>query len=253
MISFLRKPPRNAALSKEALLPPGIRVYAIGDIHGRLDLLTALGEDCLHLPSLEPIAVFLGDYIDRGPDSAGVIEKLANGDFPVPIVALRGNHEATLLRFLEDETALDEWRLYGGLETLVSYGIDVKNVMRGAEYAAAQAALREALPPKHLSFFKESKLSWSAGDYFFCHAGIRPNIALARQQEHDLLWIRQEFNDYQGPHEKIIVHGHTPVVEPEVLPNRINLDTGAYATGILTCLALEGRERKFIATTRAMA
>lgn len=234
-----------------------MRVYAIGDIHGRLDLLGALSEkiraDCLQRPSPEAIAVFLGDYIDRGPDFAGVTERLANGDFPVPILALRGNHEATLLRFLEDETALDEWRHYGGLETLASYEVDVKDVLRGAGYAAAQAALREALPAEHLSFFNETKLSWSAGDYFFCHAGIRPNVALALQQEHDLLWIRQEFNDYRGPHEKIIVHGHTPVIEPEVLPNRINLDTGAYATGVLTCLALEGRERKFIATATGIA
>jgi serine/threonine protein phosphatase 1 len=143
---------------------------------------------------------------------------------------------------------LDNWRHFGGLETLASYGVDVRDAMRGRNYAAAQAKLREVLPPPHQEFFERTRLSWSLGDYFFCHAGVRPNFPLARQEETDLLWIRDEFNDFRGAFEKMIVHGHTPVSEPEVLTNRINVDTGAYATDVLTCLVLEGRERRFIAT-----
>ena len=227
-------------------------MYAVGDIHGRRDLLDTLAnelQDDLNRGSFnEAVTVFLGDYIDRGPDSAGVVERLASGDFPTPIVVLRGNHEAELLRFLEDETAIESWRHFGGLETLVSYGVDLKAAMRGREFQVAQEALRRNLPTEHLLFFERTLLAWSVGDYFFCHAGVRPSIPLAHQNERDLLWIREEFNNYRGPFEKIIVHGHTPVPEPEILPNRIGIDTGAYATGRLTCLILEGEDRRFIST-----
>jgi serine/threonine protein phosphatase 1 len=118
--------------------------------------------------------------------------------------------------------------------------------MRGHGYDAALRSLRRNLPPRHQAFFEQTRLSWSIGDYFFCHAGVRPGVPLAHQNERDLLWIRDEFNFYRGPFEKIIVHGHTPVEEPQVLPNRIGIDTGAYATGVLTCLVLEGKSRRFI-------
>ncbi len=246
------KTPLQAPAATAASLPPGARVYAIGDIHGRLDLLQALSSklrDDLHgAPHDGSIIVLLGDYIDRGPRSAGVIDWLLAGRMPAPIVALRGNHEATLLDFLAEASVLDNWRRFGGLETLASYGVDVRDAMRGRNYAAARAKLREVLPPAHLKFFEDTRLSWSSGDYFFCHAGARPNVPLARQEEQDLLWIRDEFNDFRGAFEKMIVHGHTPVAAPEILPNRINIDTGAYATDVLTCLVLEGRERRFIAT-----
>lgn len=252
MMFFRRNSARAGAEPARASAPDGLRIYAIGDIHGRRDLLAALTEkiaaDLRAQPAAAATAVFLGDYIDRGPDSFGVTELLASGSFPIPFVALRGNHEATLLRFLDDEEALGDWRHYGGLETLVSYGLNVQEAMRGQNFGGAQSALCKAMPAHHLSFFRDMKLSWSAGDYFFCHAGVRPNVPLARQSEHDLLWIRHEFNDYRGPHEKIIVHGHTPVAAPEVLPNRINVDTGAYATDILTCLILEGETRRFLST-----
>jgi serine/threonine protein phosphatase 1 len=247
-----KKSRQQAPTATTASLPSGVRVCAIGDIHGRLDLLQALSSklrDDLHeAPSEGSIIVMLGDYIDRGPHSAGVIDWLLAGNMPAPIIALRGNHEATLLDFLADASVLDNWRHFGGLETLASYGVDVRDAMRGRNYAAAQAKLREVLPPAHQEFFERTRLSWSLGDYFFCHAGVRPNVPLARQEETDLLWIRDEFNDFRGAFEKMIVHGHTPVSEPEVLTNRINVDTGAYATDVLTCLVLEGRERRFIAT-----
>ncbi len=239
-------------MATTASLPSGQRVYTIGDIHGRLDLLQALSSKLRHdiqdAPNESSIIVTLGDYIDRGPHSAGVIDWLLAGNMPAPIIALRGNHEATLLDFLADASVLDNWRHFGGLETLASYGVDVRDVMRGRNHAAAQARLRELLPPAHQTFFERTRLSWSSGDYFFCHAGVRPNVPLKRQEEQDLLWIRDEFNGFRGVFEKMIVHGHTPVAEPQILANRINVDTGAYATDVLTALVLEGRERRFIAT-----
>jgi serine/threonine protein phosphatase 1 len=253
MMFFARpKAQPRAPTGAAASLPNGLRVYAIGDIHGRLDLLQVLSNklrnDLRDHPSENAIVVLLGDYIDRGPDSAGVIDWFLAAGLPAPAIALRGNHEATLLNFLVDETVLDNWRHFGGLETLSCYGVDVRDAMRGRNYAAAQAKLREVLPPTHQGFFDRTKLSWSSGDYFFCHAGVKPNVPLQRQEEQDLLWIRDEFNDFRGAFDKMIVHGHTPVAAPEILPNRINIDTGAYATDVLTCLVLEGRERRFIST-----
>lgn len=252
MIFRFRKPSFETVAKAAPTVPAGLRLYVIGDIHGRLDLLDCLAykvnDDLRQGRFDEAVTVFLGDYIDRGPHSAGVTERLSAGDFPTPIVALRGNHEATLLSFLDDAGVLEDWRRYGGLETLVSYGVDVKTVMRGQGYGAALTSLRRNLPPRHLAFFEQTKLSWNINDYFFCHAGVRPGVPLGHQTERDLLWIRDEFNGYRGPFEKIVVHGHTPVEEPQVLPNRIGIDTGAYATGVLTCLVLEGANRRFITT-----
>ena len=252
MIFRFRKPSSEFVPTAAASVPAGLRLYVIGDIHGRLDLLNSLAckvNDDLRQDRVdEAVTIFLGDYIDRGPHSAGVIERLSAGDFPTPIVALRGNHEATLLSFLDDAGVLGDWRRYGGLETLVSYGVDVKKVMRGQGYDVALEFLRRNLPPRHLAFFEQTRLSWSIGDYFFCHAGVRPGVALGHQNERDLLWIRDEFNLYHGAFEKIVVHGHTPVEEPQVLANRICIDTGAYATGVLTCLVLERANRRFIST-----
>jgi serine/threonine protein phosphatase 1 len=257
MIFRSRRPSYLLAPDPVASVPSGLRIYVVADIHGRRDLLNSLADkvrDDLRVGCFdEAITVFLGDYVDRGPDSAGVAERLSAGDFPTPIVALRGNHEAELLNFLEDERVLENWRHYGGLETLVSYGVDVKAVMRGQGYDVAREALRRHLPSQHRVFFEQTRLCWSVGDYFFCHAGVRPGIPLARQNERDLLWIRNEFNTFRGPFEKIIVHGHTPVQEPEILPNRIGIDTGAYATGSLTCLVLEDQDRRFISARRVEA
>lgn len=245
---------KNSGRPRAAPAPAaGTRIYAIGDIHGRLDLLDVILrrlEDDLREkpPEGEAVIVFLGDYVDRGPQSAGVVERLTSGAFPARVVALRGNHEATLLDFLENPDILDDWRRYGGLETLVSYRVDVKEAMRGRDFARARDAFAEALPARHRAFLEKTQLSWESGDYFFCHAGARPHVPLAEQSERDLLWIREEFNSFQGSFEKLIVHGHTPAPKAEVLPNRINIDTGAYATGVLTCLVLEGSERRFIST-----
>jgi len=233
-------------------LPEGMRVYAIGDVHGRLDLLRELADKIsgdLHSASASQInAIFLGDYVDRGPQSAAVIEELAQGVFPVPVVALRGNHEDILLRFLEDESVLDSWRKFGGLETLHSYGVSVADPIRGGGYKAARDAFRQAIPESHVQFLKNTSPSVSFGDYFFCHAGVKPGVPLELQSTQDLLWIRDEFLEYPGAFGKVVVHGHTPTPVPEQRFNRINIDTGAYATSKLTALVLEGDQRYFLST-----
>lgn len=237
------------ARSAPASAPPGLRIYAIGDVHGRLDLLLEMAkkiEADLGLGPAEALTIFLGDYVDRGPSSAQVVERLSGGDFPTPLKALRGNHEDALLKFLDDAAALDDWRQFGGLATLHSYGVDVAEVLRGKGFDRAQRSFRELLPERHRRFLASRPLSETYGDYFFCHAGVRPGLKLEEQSADDLLWIRDEFLDYSGSWEKVIVHGHTPVPAPDLRRNRINIDTGAYATSILTALVLEDRDRRFI-------
>ena len=184
----------------------------------------------------------------KSPCSAktAVVERLASGRFPTRLCALRGNHEAMLLRFLGEPQFLEFWRGNGGLETLHSYGVDVSTAMRGEGYETAHEAFLTALPDSHRAFLEATELSATVGDYFFCHAGVRPGAPLSNQSEDDLLWIRDSFLSYERSFGKIVVHGHTPVARPEVRTNRINIDTGAFATSILTCLALEGEDRRFL-------
>jgi serine/threonine protein phosphatase 1 len=222
------------------------RLYVIGDIHGRLDLLDRLideidrdakeqGANCL--------TVTLGDYIDRGPDSRGVLDRLLSNPFPGDYVALKGNHEALLQSFLEDPSVGAQWRRLGGLETLHSFGVSV-----GKNYDPVAEQMRAALSPEHTRFLASLKMSLMVGRYFLCHAGVRPGVKLERQSPDDLLWIRDDFLNSTRDFGKIVVHGHNPTVEPEVLPNRINIDTGAFATGRLTCVVLEGENYRFIST-----
>lgn len=232
-----------------AALPPGVRIYAVGDIHGRRDLLVTLCEkirDDLEGAPATVLTIFLGDYVDRGPDSAGVIEQLARFDAPTPFCALRGNHEEVLLEFLEDESRLESWRKFGGLETLHSYGVDVSEAMRGRGYDKARRSLIEKFPDTHRRFVADTPFCIAHGDYFFVHAGVRPGVPLHLQNVDDMLWIREEFLNSQQNWGKLIVHGHTPVSAPDVRPNRINVDTGAFATSVLTALVLEGSERRFL-------
>jgi serine/threonine protein phosphatase 1 len=223
--------------------PGPSRVYAIGDIHGHSDLLdrmaVEIARDLSCHPTGETLTVTLGDYVDRGPDSRGVIERLSKNPFGMPFVALRGNHESLLEEFLRDPSIADYWRQLGGLETLHSYGVDVAPLMRGKGHDAAAEALRAALPQSHVAFLASLKSSVSVGRYFLCHAGVRPGVPLTRQREEDLLWIRDEFLDSRADFGKIVVHGHTPTAAPEVKPNRVNVDTGAFISGRLTCAVLE--------------
>jgi serine/threonine protein phosphatase 1 len=234
-------------------LPPGLRIYAIGDIHGRLDLLNELlsriGADVTRHPMVKPVYVFLGDYIDRGSSSRETIERLIEHGETNESVFLKGNHELIALKCLSDRSLFDQWMRLGGLETLVSYGVIDGTLASGKKIAELQSAFHGALPQKHIRFFRGLKNSFVCGDFFFVHAGVKPNVELSRQKLSDLLWIRDEFLSSNEDFGKIIVHGHTPTREVEARLNRINIDTGAFATGRLTCLVIEGESLSVIDTS----
>ena len=228
-------------------------VYAIGDIHGRLDLLlqieTQIRDDLASRAPARSILVTLGDYVDRGAQSRQVIEHLATRpSFCSLDVHLRGNHEEVLLEFLRDATVLDAWSRFGGLETLVSYGLRPSLPLTPEGLAGLRLAFAAALPPHHLDFLQKTRLCFETATHYFAHAGINPAASLAQQKSEDLLWIRDAFLASSRRFEKIIVHGHTPTEAPEVLPNRVNLDTGAYITGKLTCGVFDGRSCRILST-----
>ena len=245
-----REQPRIAG--RQPSLPQGIRIYAVGDIHGRLDLLDKLlgriEADQTNRPVVRPIHVFLGDYIDRGRWSRETIDRLISHGAAHEAVFLRGNHELIAVSCLSDPARIDQWLRLGGRETLASYGVPPELFNKRAPIAAAQAAFHRALPAAHFRFLGSLRNSFACGDYFFAHAGARPYVELAHQTENDLLWIRGEFLGSAHDFGKIIVHGHTPTSEVEIRPNRINIDTGAFATDRLTCLMLEGQELALIDT-----
>jgi serine/threonine protein phosphatase 1 len=222
-----------------------IRLYIIGDIHGRSDLLDRIVDeirrDIKEHGYCECLTITLGDYVDRGPDSRGVLDRLSRNPFPTSYVALKGNHEVLFESFLHDCSGANFWRQQGGLETLHSYGIAVNELMRGKGVEEAARALRAAVPKEHLAFLSSLKNYLSIGRYFLCHAGVRPDVPLDQQNIDDLLWIRDEFLNSDFAYEKMVIHGHSAHEWPEVKSNRINIDTGAFATGRLTCLVIEGR------------
>ena len=235
-------------------VPPESRIYAVGDIHGRVDLLRRLHgfihHDAYERQAPRNVVVYLGDYIDRGEASPGVIDLLL--DEPLPgfeAVHLKGNHEETLLAFLDDVGVGPGWLMYGGAETLLSYGVVPPLAPAGGqELERAQAELRAKLPERHRRFMEGLRLTHEEGDYLFAHAGVRPGVPLDQQEEQDLLWIRDEFLLSDAEFGKIIVHGHTITSRPDVQRNRIGIDTGAFASGTLTCLVLEGAEWSFLQT-----
>lgn len=231
-------------------------VYAVGDIHGRLDLLQELietirrdaaGRETERRPGL----VFIGDYVDRGPDSAGVVETVLGlreeGRFEVRF--LKGNHEAQLLAFLADAGAGPAWMEFGGADTLLSYGVRPPPARSDlVAWEAARQAFAEALPGRHKTFLAGLELALICGDYVFVHAGIRPGVPLSEQSEADMLWIRDDFLSSTRATEKVVVHGHTPEAAPHIGRNRIGIDTGAYATARLTAVRLCGTEAAFLQT-----
>ncbi|MFI5015886.1 MAG: metallophosphoesterase family protein [Hyphomicrobiales bacterium] len=234
-------------------LPPGERVYAVGDIHGRADLLEEMQDiiavHAAHFPPQSVTVVWLGDYVDRGPSSREVIDLLIRfAEQRHRSIFLMGNHEEALLRFLIDPRDGHQWRLFGGIETLASYGVDTGEFRFGRGFGEARTAFLAALPPPHQEFLLSLKFSGSIGDFFFCHAGVRPGVELEAQDPQDLIWIRDEFLYWAHDFGMTIVHGHTPVPEPELWPNRVNVDTGAYATGRLTCAVIEGSDIAFLST-----
>jgi len=236
-------------------VPAGARVYAVGDIHGRYDLLQQLlaliDADAGPAQSSNTL-IFLGDYIDRGPQSREVVELLQSLTKPDwEIIALRGNHEQMALAFCEDAGVYRTWRDYGGGPTLASYGVRPPAFDNAEEFAKAREAFVARLPPAHRDFFNALPYSHTIGDYLFVHAGIRPDVPIDRQSPQDMMWIRQEFLWSGRVSEKIVVHGHSPSGSPAERKNRIGIDTGAYATGRLTALVLEGETRRFLSTKNA--
>jgi serine/threonine protein phosphatase 1 len=243
------------AMPTRTSVPSGIRVYAIGDIHGcatLLDRLHALIDRDIEAALVKPeqtLIIYLGDYIDRGPDTAAVLETLTSPPGRrVSRVFLKGNHEDMLLRFLQDPDRSFAWCDFGGFETVMSYGIDVGVLLDKGSYRLLRDELAARMPPSHEMFITALKTSFTVGDYFFCHAGVRPGIGLDEQSAQDLMWIREPFLASTSDHGKVVVHSHTPVEAPDVRPNRIDIDTGAYATGRLTALVLDGFERRFLTT-----
>lgn len=249
---FRRRP---APLRIEGRVPAGQRIYAIGDVHGRLDLLDALldaiqADDKRRGPAQSRI-IFLGDLIDRGPNSAQVVARamemgagLWNCQF------LLGNHEEVFLKTLAgDLKALAFFTRIGGRETILSYGIS-QDEYRNSDYPELHALLIERVPASHIAFLQEFEDMIVVGDFAFVHAGVKPGQALADQRASDLRWIRSEFLDHNDGFEKIIVHGHTITEEVEVRSHRIGLDTGAYSSGKLTAMGFEGGERWVLDTAR---
>lgn len=245
---------RRRVPAREPRVPVGTRVYAVGDIHGRQDLLIrlleAIREDAASDPPDRRVLVYIGDYVDRGLESKAVIDLLLGDPMPgFESVFLKGNHEDWLLRFLADPAVGHEWLPHGGLATLLSYGVVLPE--GGSHHQLlrhARESLGCALPATHRAFLEALSLSHSEGDYLFVHAGIRPGIPVEAQDEQDLLWIRDPFISDGSDHGVVVVHGHSVSDAPEVLRNRIGIDTGAYATGRLACLVLEGAGRRFIST-----
>jgi serine/threonine protein phosphatase 1 len=240
--------------TEAAGLPEGLRIYAVGDIHGRDDLLAELldriEQDACGAPFDRNILIFLGDYVDRGLQSKQVLDRLTGaGPAGFERVFLKGNHEQALLQFLSDAAFGKTWKYYGGLETLHSYGITELTLSDDpADFERARERFDAALPHAHRHFLETLQLSAEFGGYFFAHAGVRPGVALHRQIEEDLLWIREDFLESSSRYGKVVVHGHTPREEVVVRPNRIGIDTGAYMTGVLTALVLEGEGKRFLQT-----
>ena len=234
-------------------MPEGERVYAVGDIHGRLDLLNdiqrEIAADLAANPAQHSVEVFLGDYVDRGPQSRQVVERLASPDcIADQRVCLMGNHEQMLLEAYSDPGAVEAWLMNGGIDTMRSYGAGARAApMTGR---SVQMAFRSAFPAEHHDFLAGLPRMAVFGGYIFVHAGLRPGRPLVEQAADDLVWIREPFLSSTADFGAIVIHGHTPVSAPEIRPNRINIDTGAVFTGCLTCIVLEGQERRFLRALR---
>lgn len=248
MLSFLL---RRSAPAPGVSGPPGSRAYAIGDVHGCLHLLDALlvkiEADNRARPTAKTFVVLLGDLVDRGPDSAGVLQRLStwSPEWARPIF-LMGNHEEFFISVLDgDADLVGNWLTYGGRECAESYGISEGWMLNSSTQGIAQE-MYARVPRAHIEFVRGFGDSFRFGDYLFVHAGIRPGRALEDQVPKDLRWIREGFLDDRSDHGVVVVHGHTIVDAPEERPNRIDIDTGAYKGGPLTALGIDGGERWFL-------
>lgn len=231
---------------KPEIAYPGLArgvVYVVGDIHGRLDCLRRAHEkidrSAGRIGEEEAVEIYLGDYVDRGPDSRGVIDCLIARAASHRAVFLKGNHEIMLEEFLGGRLAFSRWKNSGALPTLVSYGVDARQALGGEDIPPQALAAR--IPDEHRAFLSDLRPIVTLGDYCFVHAGVRPGTPLDQQTLDDLAWIRAGFLEHKRPFERIVVHGHSAVAEAEFHHNRINIDTGAYATGKLSVLRIDGK------------
>lgn len=234
--------------------PRGHRAYVVGDVHGRLDLLDRLLEmieaDLAGRPARKASLIFVGDLIDRGAHSAQVVERLRTYRHPLirPLFIL-GNHEEVLLRILEGESALiQKWCWFGGRECIASYGGEPSDFTRLEEPAALEQ-VRALVPKEHIDFLMSFADSCQFGDYLIVHAGVQPGVEFEQQSQEDLRWIRAPFLNFTGDHGFTVVHGHTIVPDVVETENRIAIDTGAYRSGRLTALVIDGRDRRYLTAT----
>ena len=253
MLSLHRAPPLNFGdtYRMDAALPDGERIYAIGDIHGRADLLEQvrdkIGLDLMTRPIDHATVVTLGDYVDRGPATKTVLDHLTSRTFfPARLVALGGNHDLLFRDFLLKPEIGEHWRSMGGAETLKSYDVPTKDFRAGKNLERVATTFGNVLPDAHRRLMFSLPLHFEMGDYFFCHAGVRPNRPLDQQTDEDLIWIRDEFLQSDQDFGKVVVHGHTPVSQPQVRHNRVSIDTAAFSTGRLTCVVLEEDSLHFL-------
>jgi serine/threonine protein phosphatase 1 len=255
-----RAAPVVEVLTTPARAPEGKRVYAIGDVHGRADLLRRLLAD-IQKDALggnyvgRPILVFLGDYIDRGFQSREVIDILLSDLVsPFDTYFLKGNHEAAMLQFMSEPGMGPRWVEHGGAETLVSYGVRPPRSRTATDdWAMASQELKRLIPREHLEFLMNLQINVRLGDYLFVHAGVRPGVELDDQSEYDMLWIREEFLKDTRPLGMVVVHGHTPAERPHRDSRRVGIDTGAYLSGQLTAARFEHEAVEFLSTSAATA
>jgi serine/threonine protein phosphatase 1 len=248
MFDWLKSVPRV-----EPFIPDRQLVYAVGDVHGMIDLLKALVrkilKDASGFPEDRTRIVFLGDFIDRGDHSKAVIDQLIAYSHLTHVdwTFLRGNHEESLLRFLKDPEFGPQWLAFGAAPTFASYGVQLPSNRQDVDaWSSTAEAMAEAIGPSHLAFLESLSTSFCCGSYFFVHAGVRPGVPLAEQSKNDLLWIRGQFLNDRRNLPAIIVHGHSPDAEPFMDHRRIGVDTGAYATGRLTAVRLMGSGAELI-------
>lgn len=233
--------------------PPGIRIYAVGDIHGRLDLFNAiLGKIAADDKARKPASthlILLGDLVDRGPDSRGVVERVMElADSGGQLHLIGGNHEELMIRTWEgDKRSAGLFNRVGGRETMLSYGVDELEY-ESADLAELTQLAATYVPKAHIDFLRSFDDHIELGDYLFVHAGLRPGYSLEEQERSDKRWIRREFTDFEGDFGHMVIHGHTIVEQIDERPNRIGLDTGAFASGRLSAIGIEGSERWFLQT-----
>ncbi len=251
MIAKLNRLLRGKPVPSLPAVPAGQRVYAIGDIHGRLDLFTALIEaieaDDAARQTAETTVILLGDLVDRGADSAGVIGAARTWQQQRNLRIIAGNHEEMFLASFTNIEIFRRFLRYGGRETVLSYPVSAKDY-HTATLDEAQAMMRDAVPADDISFIRSFEDRIIIGDYLFVHAGIQPGVALEDQSLSDLRWIREPFLSCASDHGHIVVHGHTIYETADLNNNRIGIDTGAFASGVLTALCLEGSERRLMET-----